>query len=173
MISFNEALQLTYQHIQALASEDVELLSAVNRITACDLPGLVNSPSVNVSLKDGYAIHSDDIAAACERNPVTLHTKGMITAGSDWQGHVHLGEAVRILSGAPIPDGADAVIAEEFTRLDGDSLLVMNDAHAGRNILIKGQRYLHWRIAACQRRSNLCAKDGFFGGRGLCLHTCC
>lgn len=48
------------------------------------------------------------------------------------------GEAVRVLSGAPIPDGADAVIAEEFTRMDGDDLLVMNDAHAGRNILFQG-----------------------------------
>jgi len=138
MISFNEALQLTYQHIKALGPEDVELLSAVDRITACDLPGLVNSPSVDVSLKDGYAIHSDDIVAACEGSPVTLQVKGMITAGSDWQGQVHLGEAVRILSGAPIPDGADAVIAEEFTRLDGNFLLVMNDAHPGRNILLQG-----------------------------------
>ena len=138
MISFDEALQLTYEHIQTLGSEDVELLSAVDRITACDLPGLVDSPSVDASLKDGYAIHSEDIVAACERSPVTLHIKGMSTAGNAWQGQVHLGEAVRILSGAPIPDGADAVIQEEFTRLDGDSLLVMNDAHAGRNILFQG-----------------------------------
>lgn len=138
MISLNEALQLTYEHIQALGSEDVELLSAVDRITTCDLPALVNSPSVDVSLKDGYAIHSDDVVAACEETPVTLHIKGMVTAGSDWQGQVQLGEAVRILSGAPIPDGTDAVIAEEFTRREGDSLLVANDAYRGRNILLQG-----------------------------------
>ena len=68
MNSFNEALQLTYEHIQALGSEDVKLLSAVDRITACDLPGLVDSPSVDMSLKADYAIHSDDIAAACENH---------------------------------------------------------------------------------------------------------
>ncbi len=138
MISFKEALQLTYDHIQALGPEDVELLSAVDRITACDLPGLVNSPSVDVSLKDGYAVHSLDIASASEKFPVVLRVIGMVAAGGAWQGRMQLGEAVKILSGAPIPDGAEAVIAEEFTRLVGDSLLVMNDAYAGRNILLQG-----------------------------------
>ena len=138
MISFDEALQLTHEHIQSLESEDVELLAAVNRISARDLPGLVDSPSVDVSLKDGFAAHSTDIESASENSPVVLRVIGMVAAGDGWQGQVQLGEAVRILSGAPIPNGADAVIAEEFTSLTGDSLVVRNDAHAGRNILFQG-----------------------------------
>ena len=58
----------------------------------------------------------------------------MVTAGNAWQGQVHLGEAVRILNGAPIPDGADAVIAEEFTCLEGEISFVTKDARSGRNI---------------------------------------
>jgi len=138
MISFYEALRLTHEHIQSLASEDAGLLSAVDRISARDLPGLVDSPSVDASLKDGFAVHSVDIESASENSPVVLRVIGMVAAGGGWQGQVQLGEAVRILSGAPIPEGADAVIAEEFTLLTGDSLLVMNDAHAGRNILLQG-----------------------------------
>jgi molybdopterin molybdotransferase len=138
MISFNDALELTHKHIHMLKSENVALLSSVDHITACDLPGLVNSPSADVSLKDGYAIHSGDIVAACKNSPVSLHVKGMAAAGSYWQGQVNSGEEMRILSGAPILDGADSVIAEEFTCLERDTLLVMNDAHAGRNILFQG-----------------------------------
>ena len=135
MISFERALQLTLDHIPVLEMEDVSLLNAVDRITAVDLTGRVDSPSANVSLKDGYAIQSADIAKAREDAAVLLRVVGAVAAGSLWSGQLRPGEAVRILSGAPIPFGADAVIAEEFTRLSGDTLYVLNDAHTGRNIL--------------------------------------
>jgi hypothetical protein len=64
MISVNKELQLICEHIQALGSEDVELISTVNRIKACDLPGLVNSPSLDVSLKGGYDFHPVGIVEA-------------------------------------------------------------------------------------------------------------
>ena len=138
MISFDEALRLTLNNIQVLDSEDVVLVSAVGRVIASDLIGLVDSPSVDVSLKDGYAVHSADIAAAREDAPVSLRLIGTVAAGGAWSRQMRFGETVRILSGAPVPEGADAVVAEEFTQLDGKILLVANDAYAGRNILLKG-----------------------------------
>jgi molybdopterin molybdotransferase len=138
MISYNQAYRLTLEHIQVLGAEDVALVSAVDRITASDLAGRVDSPSVDVSLKDGYAVHSEDIATACEDAPISLCVIGMVAAGGTWQGGIGSGEAVRILSGAPLPDGADAVVSEEFTQLSGKRLLVTNDAHPGRNILARG-----------------------------------
>jgi molybdopterin molybdotransferase len=138
MISFDEAYRLTIENIQALSPEDVPLISAVDRITANDLKSLVDSPSTNVSLKDGYAVHSDDIAMARNDAPVSLRLVGSVAAGGSWQGQVNLDEALRILSGAPIPVGADAVVAEEFTQLVGDLIHVTNDAHPGRNILAHG-----------------------------------
>lgn len=137
MIAYDRALQLTLDYIPALDAQDVSLLDAVDRITAADLNGRVDSPSANVSLKDGYAIQSADIAAAREDAAVSLCLVGRVTAGGEWPGQLRPGEAVRILSGAPIPHGADAVIAEEFTRLSGDTLYVSNDAHPGRNILLR------------------------------------
>ena len=137
MISYNQAYRLTLEHIQVLTAEDVALLSAVDRITADNLIGRVYSPSVDVSLKDGYAVHSKDIAMACEDTPVSLCVIGTVVAGGSWHRKIGSGEAVRILSGAPIPDGVDAVIAEEFTQLSGEMLLVTNDAQPGRNILAR------------------------------------
>jgi len=138
MISFNEAYRLTLERIQPLCVEEVALMSAVGRNAASDLCGLVDSPSVNVSIKDGYALRSADIAGAKEKSPVSLRLLGTVAAGGAWQGQIHQGETVRILSGAPIPDGADAVLAEEFTQLSGDIVLALNDAHPGRNILLRG-----------------------------------
>ena len=138
MIAYREALRLTLEAIRTLGKEEVPLLSAVGRIAAGDLAGRVDTPSVDVSLKDGYAVHSQDIQAACESKPVRLRLVGSVAAGGSWGGRIADGEAVRILSGAPVPQDADAVIAEEFTQLSGDMLLVTNDAHPGRNILPKG-----------------------------------
>jgi molybdopterin molybdotransferase len=138
MISFDQALRLTLGRIQTLDAEDASLIAAVGRITAADLAGQVDSPSVDVSLKDGYAVVSKGITTARTDAPVSLRLIGEVAAGGSWQGQVLLGEAVRILSGAPIPDGADAVVSEEFTQQSGDTLFVTNDAHPGRNILSRG-----------------------------------
>ncbi|MFN2118284.1 MAG: gephyrin-like molybdotransferase Glp [Candidatus Promineifilaceae bacterium] len=138
MISYNEAFHLTLEYIQALDTEEVPLLSAVDRVSAINLTGQVETPSLNVSLKDGYAVHSADITEARKNNPIHLHLVGTVAAGDHWRKEFQLSEAVRILSGAPIPEGADAVVAEEFTQRDGDTVVVTNDAHPGRNILLQG-----------------------------------
>jgi molybdopterin molybdotransferase len=138
MISFEEAYQLTLDQILPLEEETVELLTAGGRIAARDLLAKVDSPSADVSLKDGYAIRSADIYAASPGSPVELKLVGSIAAGGEWQGTVHPGEAVRILSGASLPDGADSVLAEEFTQGLPGAVQVMNDARAGRNILRLG-----------------------------------
>lgn len=138
MISFDEAYRLTLDSIQPLEAETVELLAAGGRSAARDLLAKVDSPSADVSLKDGYAVRSADIAAASPGSPVELRLVGSIAAGGEWQGVVGPGEAVRILSGASLPGGADSVLAEEFTQGLPGGVQVMNDARAGRNILRRG-----------------------------------
>jgi molybdopterin molybdotransferase len=138
MISYNQAYQLTLDHIQPLGAEAVELIAAVGRSPAEDLYARVDSPSIDASLKDGYAIQSMDIARAMADKPVRLKLVGMVAAGGNWDGEIQGGEALRILSGAPVPRGADAVVAEEFTQCDGELVEVTNDASLGRNILQRG-----------------------------------
>lgn len=138
MISFDDAYQLTLEHIQPLAVETVELLCAAGRIAGQDFLARVDSPSLDASLKDGYAIQSAGICHASPESPVQLKLAGSIAAGEDWKGTVQAGEAVRILSGASIPPGADAVVAEEFTQARPGAVQVMIHAEPGRNITRRG-----------------------------------
>lgn len=137
-IGFDEALDLVRTNISPMAHETVPVQQAVGRVAACDVYAKVNSPSLDASLKDGYAVFSADLDNASFDAPVRLKVAGRLAAG-DAPGHaVEPGLAVRILSGAPIPAGADAVVAEEFTDRASPDLCVFAPAQKGRNILEKG-----------------------------------
>ncbi len=137
-ISYTRALQLTLESISPLDSEVLSLSQVTGRVTAEDLHARVDSPSVDASLKDGYAVRSADISYATPPDPVRLRLIGSVSAGGEFEGEVIPGTAVRILSGARIPPGAEAVVSEEFTRRDGNWVTVTNFAQPGRNILFKG-----------------------------------
>lgn len=138
MISYNQAYPLTISSITPLQTETVELMAAGGRIAAHDLPALIDSPSVDVSLKDGYAVLSADIQSAKADAPVRLSLEGSVAAGGDWGGFVCSGQVVRILSGAPVPRGADAILSEEFAVVEDDKIQALNHAEQGRNILHRG-----------------------------------
>jgi len=137
MISFKDAYQRTLQNISPLEAEGVDVVQAVGRILEEDLFALVDSPTVHVSLKDGYAIQSGDISTASPSHPISLKLLGTISAGNHWEGEVTQGTALRILSGAPIPPGAQAVLSEEFASDDGQTVTATNHSEPGRNILHK------------------------------------
>ncbi len=138
MISYNEALQRTLGEITPLGKEKVHVAEATGRIAADDCYALVDLPTIDISLKDGYAIRSEDIASATPDNPVVLNLIGLATAGNHWEGELKSGTAIRILSGAAVPRGAQAILAEEFATNDGQKVIVTNHSEPGRNILLKG-----------------------------------
>lgn len=137
-ISIEHAYQQTIDNISPLAAETLPLLEAVGRIPAQDLPALVDSPSADASLKDGFAVQAQDIAAASQDAPVRLRLMGTAAAGGGWQGELQSGQAVRMLTGGPVPRGATSVLAEEFARVEGETVLAFTDARPGRNILWRG-----------------------------------
>ncbi|MBM4466959.1 MAG: molybdopterin molybdotransferase MoeA, partial [Chloroflexi bacterium] len=138
LTSYTRALQLTLESISPLDAEVVPLSRLTGRVAGRDLYALVDCPSVDASLKDGYAIRSADISHATAENPVRLQLIGSISAGGGFAGEVIPGTAVRILSGARIPEGAEAVVSEEFAGDDGYLVTVTNHAEPGRNILRQG-----------------------------------
>lgn len=138
LIGYSEALALTLGSISSLETETVALSECQGRVAARDLGALVDSPSVDASLKDGFAVCSTDVEAASVENPVTLRILGTAAAGIPFAGSLGSTCAVRILTGGKVPDGADAVVAEEFARIDGDTVIVTNHAEAGRNIFPRG-----------------------------------
>ena len=133
-----EALGLTIACIKQLSAENVSLVDSVDRIAASDLYALVDSPSVDTSRKDGYAVLSHEISDATFESPVRLRLLGSMAAGGQRDIQIKPGTAVRVLTGARIPTGADAVVAEEFVKLDDNHLLFETSIKSGKNILPAG-----------------------------------
>ena len=93
-----------------------------------DLPGFDNSAM------DGFAVRAADTAGATEGKPARLWVAGEVAAGSVFTDQLQPGTAVRIMTGAPIPAGADAVVEVERTAVDGQNVLVMTEVEAGRSL---------------------------------------
>jgi len=138
-LGLGEALSITLEHIHPLGVENIELAESTDRVAAADLSALVDSPSMDSSLKDGYAVVSYEVADATPENPVLLKLAGILTPGGKKEIEVKPGTTVRVLTGARIPAGADAVLTEEFAKPEGNEVLVMNFAEPGRNILRRGR----------------------------------
>jgi molybdopterin molybdotransferase len=137
-IGFDLALDLALRNISPSGVETVPTSELVGRVCAEDVIALIDYPSSDSSLKDGYAVVSQDVAGANDSNPVALAVVGSVGAGDPCQVTVRRGTAVRVLSGAPIPQGADAVLAEEFVEVGPDHITALAGSERGRNILFTG-----------------------------------
>jgi len=137
-LGLKEALRLTLEAIKPLSAENVTLVDSVDRVAASDLFALVDSPSMDVSRKDGYAVLSREAADATAENPVRLRLLGSMAAGDGKDIQIKPGTTVRLLTGARIPTGADAVVAEEFVKPGDNDVLIEGFVEPGRNILPRG-----------------------------------
>lgn len=135
---YPEALRLILSNMPPVGTEELGLEHCVGRILAEDTLARVNSPSADVSLKDGFAVRSADVAEASSQRPVHLQVIGSVYAGSEFNGLIHPGTAVRICSGSALPAGADAVVAGEFCEELPSEVCVKADAELGRNVLSAG-----------------------------------
>jgi len=135
-VGYQEAFRLIRANVKTVGTEELPLASGVGRIAAADVIAAVSYPSADVTLKDGYAVISRDVAKASARYPVRLKITGSAHAGSRNSIKVRRGSAVKVYSGAPIPPGAEAVIAAELCEEKSpDEVLVKADAARGRNIV--------------------------------------
>ena len=136
-LGLQEALRLTLKDIQPLPAEIVSLVDSVDRVAAADLYALVDSPSMDSSRKDGYAVIAHEIAGATFENPVRLRLLGSMAAGGGNDIQIIPGTTVRVLTGARIPTGADAVLAEEYVK-SGDYEVLAQSFAEPNNILRRG-----------------------------------
>ncbi len=130
MISVEEARARLLDPLKALGAEYVSLAEAAGRVLAEDVASRRTQPPFAVSAMDGYAVRAADVA----RVPAELRVVGSVPAGQRHEGSVGAGEAVRIFTGAPVPDGADAIVIQEDTERRGDVVLVKEGAAKGRYI---------------------------------------
>lgn len=114
--------------------EHVALESAGGRILAEDLVSPVDVPSFARAAMDGWAVRAEETFGAAETDPLRLRVVGTALPGRAHPGEVGRGEAVRIMTGAPVPAGADAVLRAEDGRQEGDALEVRASTSPGRHV---------------------------------------
>jgi molybdenum cofactor synthesis domain-containing protein len=139
-MSFDEAKNAINQHIkpQPLGTEEVQLLEAHNRVLAQDVSSDLDIPPFSRSTVDGYAVKAEDTYGAEENTPAKLKVCGTVNVGERPQISVAKGEAAEIVTGAPIPDGADASVMVENTQRNGAELLVYRAVTKSENVMKKG-----------------------------------
>ena len=115
MISVSKALSILSDHVPEGHSEIVALQDALGRISAKDMRASVTRPPHDISAMDGYAVRLEDV----RKQGARLTVIGDVPAGSVFDGAVGKGEAVRLFTGSPIPEGADHVIIQENTTREG------------------------------------------------------
>jgi molybdopterin molybdotransferase len=138
-LSVQEASATILAGIHALEAERVPLRNAFGRVLADDVLSPIDHPPWDNSSMDGYAVRAADIAFATESNPVTLPVLETVRAGQRASQSVAPRTAIRIMTGAPIPDGANTVIRVEDTDA-GEKWVAIRDARdAGRNVRPRGE----------------------------------
>ncbi len=139
MIQVQEALDKILTKIQFKGVEKIPLDQALGRVMAEDVVSRINNPPLDNSAMDGYAVIAEDIQSATPENPVKLEMVEEIAAGYTAKGTLKPGQTMRIMTGAPIPPGADAVLMQEDTQKDGDSILCLDRADVEENIRRAGE----------------------------------
>jgi len=142
MISVEAASETILNEIKPLGLESTDLASALGRVIGQDITAARNNPPWDNSAMDGYALVSSDTDAASDKAPVTLKVIYDLPAGSTPKGPVKSCEAVRIMTGAPVPDGATAVVMVEKTTQGEDSTVVIKaPVKPGENIRKRGEDF--------------------------------
>ncbi len=114
MISLEEARELVLSRVEPLSIELVPVLDAVGRVAAADLTSDIDISPFAHSAMDGFAVHYDELDAASPETPVEMDVIAEVAAGDMYEGPVEVGQCVRIMTGAPLPDAVDAVVKYEI-----------------------------------------------------------
>ncbi len=134
LLSVEEARLRILEAMPTLPAEIVALSQARGRVLAEDLRARRTQPPVAVSAMDGYAVRAEDLASL----PITLSLIGEAPAGGAHESRLAPGEAVRIFTGGPVPDGADTVVIQEDTDQGMPKVLIREWSGKGANIRVAG-----------------------------------
>ena len=132
-----EARKLIVDDLQAVGSETAKLAEALGRVLHAPAVAQVSHPPADVSAMDGYALRAADIPSA----PSTARVIGESAAGHPWRGTLGAGNAVRIFTGAYVPAGADSIVIQEDTSVDGATVTIIEAPQRGRHIRPAGQDF--------------------------------
>ncbi|EOU1647759.1 MAG: molybdopterin molybdotransferase MoeA [Clostridium perfringens] len=138
-IALEEALEILNKNTRALKSEVVSIKDSLKRVLYGDVKSKINNPPFNKSVFDGYAFKSEDSKGTSKENPIDLKIVDEIFAGMWPEIEIKSGEAIRIMTGAPIPVGADCVLKQEETERHGDLVKIFKEMKSNENISFMGE----------------------------------
>ncbi len=139
MIAVEEAQERVLAEVQALDVEEVAFAEAHGRVLREDIHATYDVPQKDNTAMDGYAVRAEDIAGASEGSPVSLKVIEDLPAGTVAARRVEAGTAIRIMTGALMPDGADTVAHVEITDAGSDVVRVFRPLRRGTNIRRRGE----------------------------------
>ena len=137
---YREALELLLNDLSEIPDvEEVPLDEALGRVLAEDVVSPIDSPPFGRSAVDGYALRAEDTFPAREYSPVELRVIDEITAGGVSDATVEPGTAVKLMTGAKLPEGANAVLMQEMAEREGDLIRVLRPVAPGQNVAFAGE----------------------------------
>ena len=137
VLSFEQALEAVQRYSKRVTptkQECVSLLGALGRVLAESALADRDFPPFRRATRDGYALHASDVKTV----PAQLRVVGQVKAGGSYEKAVASGQAVEIMTGAPVPQGVDAVVMVEYTKRDAEQLEVLRTLTEGENIVPRG-----------------------------------
>lgn len=137
LLPVSEALRRILDRATTLESEEVDLLHARGRTLAAAVTSKLDNPPFDASAMDGYAVRAEDVATV----PASLAVIGEAGAGRLFGGALGKGEAIRIFTGARVPEGADTIVIQENVTASGSKITVQETTARGANIRSKAQDF--------------------------------
>ena len=140
LMTFDHAKKLLFDTLnpQPLGIEKIPLIKAYNRILSENIITKLDIPPFNRSTVDGYAVKADDTYESDEKKPTALKIIGTINVGESPKIQIRKNKTVETVTGAPIPEGANAVVMVENTQKQGDTLLIYRAVTPDENVMKKG-----------------------------------
>lgn len=139
MIELEEALEIILSQVKLVSSEKIDILSSLSRTLAEDVHADFDIPGFDRAAMDGYAVLSKDTNSASKKKPVILEVIANVPAGYSTEKVVKNGRAVRIMTGAPMPKGADAVIMVEDTEKEEEKVKIFRKVTCQENVSFAGE----------------------------------
>ncbi|MGC8606655.1 MAG: molybdopterin biosynthesis protein [Vulcanisaeta sp.] len=140
LLTPEEALSKVFSavKVEPLGTEVIRIEESYGRVLARDVYSRIDVPPFDRATMDGFAVRAEDTFGADELNPVRLRVIGNVETGVEELPQINHGEAVEIATGAPMPPGANAVVMVEYTRRDGNELMIYRSVTPGENVMSAG-----------------------------------
>lgn len=166
-IAFDEALQLLLDKCSITSKEKVNLGDSLGRVLAEDIIAEEDIPKFKRSPLDGYAFRAQDTINANYDNPVTLEVIEEVSAGYVTKNKVTSGKAIKVMTGAAIPEGADAVVRYEKAKEEGHLVKIFSSFKSGQNIVPVGDDVVKSQIIAYKGQVVNAPLLGLFAALGI------